>query len=116
MKLAADAMKELGDAYKVADADQARHYLMRLQPQHAEMVATLLNEESTKPLPATLAAAAYAKTVSWVKAASRQSAMMDDRRVPTAYLAEEDEGGLEESMTYLHEESAVEDYLCVTIV
>lgn len=70
---------------------------------------SILNEEGTKPLPATLAAA-YAKTVSWVKAVKRSAA--DDRRVPTAYLVEKEEDLIEEeNPTYLHEDSAVEDYL-----
>ena len=82
-----DARRELGDDYAIPDADQVRHYLMRLQPQRAGMVAALLYEESTRPLPATLAAA-YTKTVSGVKAARHP--MADDRRVPTAFSAEED--------------------------
>ena len=56
---------------------------MRLQPQHADMVATFLNEESTKPQPATLAAA-YTKTVSWVKAAiSTHGTIMIQARMHT---------------------------------
>ena len=96
LKLAADAMKELGPTYAISDEDQARHYLMRLQPHHAEMVASLLNDADTKPLPDTMAEA-YTKTVSWVKAAKRP--VMDDRRVPTAYLAEQDDG--EDNDSYL---------------
>ena len=85
LKLAADAMTQLGEAYAIPESDRARHYLMRLQGHHADMVASLLNDAATTPLPATLAAA-YTKTVAWVKAA-RRPGVMEDRRVPTAYTA-----------------------------
>ncbi len=83
LKLAADAMAQLGETYAIPEVDQARHYIMRLQPQYAQMVTTMLNDMRRTLLPKTLAEA-YTKTVAWVKAGGgRVRAPMDDKRVPT---------------------------------
>ena len=90
--LASQNLEQLGEEYRVREADQSRRFVMNLDVRHKDMIAGILNGVGGG-MPTTVAAA-YNLISKWVSRDTAAVSSEEMMRVPIAFYSDEREYGL----------------------